>query len=325
MVSVSRHYTVPDPRYHFFLAQLEGILGVPASETLLTDLQPVERFLDDASCTTVFATHARPEHKDGSEMLIFSNECTELLNHLHSSAASSVLFIKLSSCILENDDMVRSMVTLFVVPEGVNVLSVFGASVKSVFAPVLLGTVGMDVHSSGNMPLLNEKAKGLLFELERSISATPARVVVSGSENVNEFSNICTPLDELQFWEGFRGGSIDPVSAEICRENMRDIVEAFHINTAAEVSGRLSIEDQVSLDLSLTSTFGKLDASFGEGGVIECALANIYRVNLRDADPFYSIEVNCSLKFCVLAVSFSCSLLWSSDDVPMFHFLLTFF
>lgn len=68
--------------------------------------------------------------------------------------------------------------------------------------------------------------------------------------------------------------------AEICRKNMRDIVEAFHVNTAAEVSSRLSIEDQVSLDLSLTSTFGKLDVSFGEGGVIERALFNIYHVNL---------------------------------------------
>ena len=72
-------------------------------------------------------------------------------------------------------------------------------------------------------------------------------------------------MDELQFWEDFRGGTIDPISDEICRKNMRDIVEAFHVNSAAEVSGRLSIEDQVSLDLSLTSTFGKLDASFGEG------------------------------------------------------------
>ena len=84
--------------------------------------------------------------------------------------------------------------TLFVIPKGLagNVLSVFGASVKSVFAPVLLGTVGADVDSTANIPLMSEKAKGLLFELERSISASPARGVVTlgSSADSNEFSYI---------------------------------------------------------------------------------------------------------------------------------------
>mmetsp|Transcript_13090 Transcript_13090/g.19605 ORF Transcript_13090/g.19605 Transcript_13090/m.19605 type:complete len:1676 (-) Transcript_13090:3005-8032(-) len=296
MASVSRHQrcTVRDPRYQFFLTQLEGLFGIPATKASLTDLQPLERFVDDASCSIVIASHTKPNHEDGTETLVFSNECAELLGRLHSAEATTVLFLKLSQCILENNEMVKSLVTLFVIPKGLaaNVLSVFGASVKSVFAPVLLGTVGADVDSTANIPLLSEKAKGLLFELERSISASPARgdVTLGCSADFNEFSYIYTPLDELQFWEDFRGGTIDPVSAEICRKNMRDIVEAFHVNTAAEVSGRLSIEDQVSLDLSLTSTFGKLDASFGEGGVIERALFNIYHVNLRDAEPVYSIE-----------------------------------
>ena len=119
-----------------------------------------------------------------------------------------MLFLKLSQCIFENNEMVKSLVTLFVFPKGLaaNVLSVFGASVKSVFAPVLLGTVGADIDSTANIPLLNEKAKGLLFELERSISASPARGVVQcnlGKQRrfqrifIYIYIYIYTPLDEL--------------------------------------------------------------------------------------------------------------------------------
>ena len=68
MASVSRHQrcTVRDPRYQFFLTRLEGLFGIPASKASLTDLQPLERFLDDASCTTVIASHTKPNHEDGT-------------------------------------------------------------------------------------------------------------------------------------------------------------------------------------------------------------------------------------------------------------------
>lgn len=188
------------------------------------------------------------------------------------------------------EDLPKHITCISIPP--LNVLTSLHSSIHSLFAPALLST-----DSFSHLP---ETFKKTLFDLDDQLSNS----VPSGqnSDNLNssnsnsdqsDFSTIRKPMDEVDFWENFRGRSVPKSVANDIRDQLRDAAEHFQLlldDSRSSLDG--DDDDRNNGDNNNGNAPNKNDLSyletlFGESSPLETTLINIFNTNENEDTATY--------------------------------------
>ena len=319
-----------NPVVEYVLEQIRIFLATDEYENIVTDecLQRVEIFLNhhqkqDYDCgsnsicsnTSLFATVYWDDNYDGSfirkRLLLICNDWKTICEHLpilrkQQQNPLAVCFVK---SIPSSSSLLSSQ--LFVL----NSVESFKSSVISMVIPINRQEF---LHPLGSLlPILQEEVTSSAQNIYNgtNISANSRR----GGQRETNLSIIQSLEDEIKYWECRRDTCNNDTHQNINHHSIRNdpVANAVNINERVTTiidcllvivediriyrppidcdmvqhSWRLQSRDEGSPDNSLWTIIERIRASFGEGGIIENSLRQVYGTNSGLNEPFYSVEV----------------------------------
>ena len=173
-----------------------------------------------------------------------------------------------------------TLLTIASIPTGSSPLTSFHSTIHSLYTPYLLAS------PSEALPPAIET---ILTDLDKTLSthtATSGGLGDGGPSSPNNFSQILSPLAEINFWQDFNGRAVSKSTLSEITGALRPVVDLFTALSAKDGAANGGDENSNPNSSSSSSPLPLLSliSSFAEGSPLESALLTLYATN-NDADP----------------------------------------